>query len=157
MAYNKSLEGKTPFGAWHDTKPYVSNLKFCGYLCFTHIPDAKREKLDEKAEYGVFMGYSTITKGYRIFQPLTGKFIISRDVTFDEDAEWNWEKSEPIRQTTEREEAIELDEDNYNELLVRGTRSLAEIYQKYNVVVLEPAGYEETANDPNAGGDKDDS
>jgi len=48
------------------------------------------------------VGYNTVTKGYRIFQPLTGKFIISKDVTFDEDAKWNWEKAEPRRQTIEK-------------------------------------------------------
>ncbi|RVW30592.1 hypothetical protein CK203_086059 [Vitis vinifera] len=30
---------------------------------------AKREKLDQKAEYGVFVGYSSLTKGYRIVNP----------------------------------------------------------------------------------------
>jgi len=67
----------------------VSTLKFFGCLCFTHIPNAKRGKLDEKAEHGVLAGYNTITKGYIIFQPLTKKFIINRDVTFDEDTKWD--------------------------------------------------------------------
>jgi len=35
--------------------------------------------------------------------------------------------------------------DNIDEVPVRGTRTLANIYQRCNVAVLEPAGYEEAA------------
>ena len=70
-------------------------MKLFGCLCFTHVPDAKREKLDQKAEYGVFVGYSSLSKGYRIYQPLTEKIIVSRDVKYDEAARWNWNKVEP--------------------------------------------------------------
>ena len=42
------------------------------------------KKLDQKAKYGVFVGYSNLTKGYEIYQPLKRKIIVSRDVKFDE-------------------------------------------------------------------------
>jgi len=51
-------------------------------------------KLDKKAEVGILIGYSSMTKGYRIYQPLTSKLIISRDVNFDEFATWNWDQVE---------------------------------------------------------------
>nr|GMD97006.1 Retrovirus-related Pol polyprotein from transposon RE1 [Ipomoea batatas] len=54
--------------------------------------DVKQEKLDPKAEYGVFVGYSNVTKGYRIFQPLTGKLKVCTYVKFDETARRNWDK-----------------------------------------------------------------
>jgi hypothetical protein len=36
------------------------------------------------------LGVSEETKGYRMFNPLTKKLIISRDVIFEENATWNW-------------------------------------------------------------------
>nr|GMD88070.1 Retrovirus-related Pol polyprotein from transposon RE1 [Ipomoea batatas] len=51
----------------------------------------KRDKLDKKAEPGIFIGYSNTSKAYRIFQPQNGKCLISRDVKFMEDKQWNCE------------------------------------------------------------------
>jgi hypothetical protein len=38
----------------------------------------------------VFLGYEPGTKGYRIYDPVRDKLIISRDVQFDETRGWNW-------------------------------------------------------------------
>ncbi|KAK7318927.1 hypothetical protein RJT34_03635 [Clitoria ternatea] len=51
----------------------------------------KRDKLDKRALAGIFIGYSTFSKAYKIFQPQNGKMVISRDVHFVEDEEWNWD------------------------------------------------------------------
>ena len=80
---------KTPYEAWCGYKPLIKNLKVFGYLCFTHVPQNKRDKLDKKAEPGVFIGYSLISKAYRIFQLDSKKIIISRDVSFMENDEWS--------------------------------------------------------------------
>ncbi|KAL9444243.1 hypothetical protein AB3S75_017429 [Citrus x aurantiifolia] len=143
----KALKGKTPFEAWFGFKPSIHNLRIFGCMCFTHVPDAKREKLDQKAEYGVFVGYSTLTKGYRVYQPLTGRIIVSRDVKFDEAGGWNWATAEPKQVFTE-EKIPELQDDIIDDEPIRGTRPLTEIYQKCNMAVLEPAGYDEAAKDP---------
>ena len=37
--------------------------------------------------------------------------------------------------------------DNINDEPVKGTRSLSDIYQRCNVAIIEPAGYEEVAID----------
>ena len=42
----------------------------------------KRDKLDKKVEVGIFVGYSTLSKAYRVFQPHTSRVIVSRDVHF---------------------------------------------------------------------------
>ena len=57
------------------------------------MPQVKRDKLDKKAEPRVFIGYSNSSKAYRNFQPQNGKFLVSRDVKFMEDRQWNWEES----------------------------------------------------------------
>jgi len=51
-------------------------------LCYSHVPQVKRDKLDKRAKPGVFIGYTTISKVYKIFQPQTGKILISKEVHF---------------------------------------------------------------------------
>ncbi|RVX14481.1 Retrovirus-related Pol polyprotein from transposon RE1 [Vitis vinifera] len=85
-------------------KEYTNEIfyKFCEEAGIEHQLTApytpqqngvKRDKLDKKAEPGVFIGYSNSSKAYRIFQPQNGKILVSRDVKFMEDRQWNWEES----------------------------------------------------------------
>ena len=53
---------------------------------YAHIPDQKRHKLDDKAEKGICFGYSSQSKGYRVYNPDTHKIQVSGDVVFDENA-----------------------------------------------------------------------
>ena len=48
---------------------------------YAHIPDCQRNKLGRKSEK---LGYSSTSKGYRLFNEKTSKIIISRDVIFNE-------------------------------------------------------------------------
>ena len=84
----KALQKQTPCEAWYGHKPSLSNLKVFGCLCFSYVPQVKRDKLDKKSEPGIFIGYSNISKACRIFQPQTEKIIISRDVVFMEEDQW---------------------------------------------------------------------
>ena len=92
----KAVDGKTPFEAWYGYKPFLKNLKVFGCLCFTYVPKIKRDKLDKKAEPGIFVGYSSVSKAYRVFQPHTKKILISRDVHFMENEKWSWNNEEKI-------------------------------------------------------------
>jgi hypothetical protein len=51
-------------------------------------------KLADRSIPGVFFGYETGTKGYRIYDPIKDKLMISRDVIFDEKRAWNWGENE---------------------------------------------------------------
>lgn len=136
----KAVNGKTPFEAWHGFKPNLKNIKIFGCLCFTHVPQVKRDKLDKKAEPGIFIGYSNSSKAYRIFQPRSEKILISRDVVFMEDERWDW--------NSENERGkLQPNEDDADDLPVRETRSLADIYARCNVAVMEPAGVQEAMQD----------
>lgn len=55
------------------------------------VPEARRTKLDDKGKKCIFVGYGDRTIGYKLYNPLTKKNIISRDVVFEEDEMWNWE------------------------------------------------------------------
>ncbi|CAJ2643956.1 unnamed protein product [Trifolium pratense] len=56
------------------------------------VMEMAKTKLEETSEKCVFIGYSSMSKGYRLYNMKTNKMIISRDVVFDENASWNWEE-----------------------------------------------------------------
>lgn len=87
----RAVRDKTPFEVWYGYEPSLNFLKIFGCLCFTHVPQTQRDKLDKRALPGIFIGYSSVAKAYKVFQPQNGKIIISRDVHFMEDEEWNWD------------------------------------------------------------------
>ncbi|KAA0056914.1 Retrovirus-related Pol polyprotein from transposon TNT 1-94 [Cucumis melo var. makuwa] len=86
----RSLWNKTPQQAWTGRKPSIGHLRVFGCMAYAHIPDQKRSKLDDKSEKYVFVGYDASSKGYKLYNPVTKKTIVSRDVVFDEEASWNW-------------------------------------------------------------------
>ncbi|KAL0318554.1 UNVERIFIED_CONTAM: Retrovirus-related Pol polyprotein from transposon TNT 1-94 [Sesamum angustifolium] len=74
----KAVQNMTPIEAWSGKKPSAKHLRVFGSICYVHIPTEKRHKLEEKTEKGIFLGYSTQSKGYRIYNLKTKKLIISR-------------------------------------------------------------------------------
>ena len=85
------------------------------------------------------MGYSSTSKAYRIYLPQSNKVIVSRDVKFLESDSWDWKND---KRSEFQEENEDVDEEP-----IRGTRSLSDIYQRCNVAVMEPEGYEEATAD----------
>jgi len=62
-ALQKIISFKSCFGYKLD----LQHLKIFGCLCFTYVPQVKKDKLDKKAEPGVFIGYNSPSKAYIIF------------------------------------------------------------------------------------------
>jgi hypothetical protein len=62
-----AVEGKTPFEAWCGRKPSVNHLRVFGSICYAHIQKELKQKLDESSEKWIFAGYSSQTKGYRLY------------------------------------------------------------------------------------------
>jgi hypothetical protein len=88
----KALNGRTLYEAWHGRKPVVSHLWVFGCLAFGkelgHIG-----KLDDRSTPGVFIGYAEGSKAYRILDPGTQRVRTTRDVVFDEERGWTWDKA----------------------------------------------------------------
>lgn len=59
----KGLNNCTPHEAWFGLKPKVCHLRTFGCVAYAHIPDALRNKLDDKAEKCIFIG---IVKGAKL-------------------------------------------------------------------------------------------
>ena len=55
-----------------------------GCVAYGHVPDQHRRKLDKKSKKMRFVGYSTTSKGYRLYDEETRKVSVHRDVTFNE-------------------------------------------------------------------------
>jgi len=54
-----------------------------GCVAHVHILDQRRRKLDNKS-------HSDETKAYKLFDPMSKKVIVGRDVIFEEDKGWSW-------------------------------------------------------------------
>ena len=87
-----AVKNLTLFEVWYGYKHSLKFLRVFGCLYFTYIPQVKRDQLDKKAEADIFIGYSTISKAYRVFQPHTSRVIVSQDVHFAGNEQWNWEE-----------------------------------------------------------------
>ncbi|KAG8479622.1 hypothetical protein CXB51_029429 [Gossypium anomalum] len=144
----KALEQKIPFEGWFGFKRSVQHLRVFGCLCYAHIPAVKRDKLSKRAKPGILVGYNSVKKGYRILDPSTNKVQVSRDVVFDEKAYWNWERNQP-EATSEELMTDQFDSEqnepdmNVNDEPVRGTRTLADVYERAHVSQEEPGCFED--------------
>ena len=76
------MENKTPFEMWFGRKPNLANLVIFGSLAFAHVPKEKRRKLDPRSSKCVFVGYAS--NGYRLWNPVSRKIILARNVIFDD-------------------------------------------------------------------------
>ena len=87
-----AVRNKTPEEAWSGVKPSVKYFRVFGCISHVHVPDAKRTKLDDKSLCCILLGVSEVSKAYKLYDPISQKIIISRDVVFDEDKSWDWDK-----------------------------------------------------------------
>ena len=75
---------KTPLERWSGRVPSVKFFRVFGCLAYFHIPKNHRNKLEPKADKGIFMGYSLRRQAYRIYKPDDDKIIEVRTARFDE-------------------------------------------------------------------------
>lgn len=76
----KADMNQTPYEAWKGRKPKVSHLKIFGCIAYVLDTYSSRCKLDRKYEKCIFISYSPKSKAYRLYNPLSGKVLVSRDV-----------------------------------------------------------------------------
>jgi hypothetical protein len=87
-----AVKNQTPEEAWSGVKPSVEHFKVFGCVSHMHVPDSRRTKLDDKSLSCVLLGISEESKAYRLYDPVSQKILVSRDVVFEEDKSWNWDK-----------------------------------------------------------------
>ncbi|KAI4311917.1 hypothetical protein MLD38_036781 [Melastoma candidum] len=85
-----AIDCKTRQEVWYGTSSDYSSLRIFGFPTYAHVNDGK---LEPRAMKCIFLGYAKGVKGYRLWcteNDGTHKFIISRDVTFDESVARKW-------------------------------------------------------------------
>jgi hypothetical protein len=78
------LKNKTPQEYWTGHKPNVAHLRVFRSVGYTHIPDQRRTKLDDKNKKLMFIGYDERSKAYKLYNPIEKKIISSRDIYINE-------------------------------------------------------------------------
>ncbi|KAF8409152.1 hypothetical protein HHK36_005225 [Tetracentron sinense] len=134
----KSVKNQTPQEAWSGYKPSVSHLKIFGCIAYAQVPEAKRKKLDDRDEKCIFIGYSEKSKAYKLYNPLTNKVVVSRDVIFSEEETWNWDKEEKIKENQIEIEEQEADHGEQNQENMRQTISTPAPHASSSIVRRSP-------------------
>jgi hypothetical protein len=76
--------GRTPHEMWIGKKPDVSFLREIGCKAFVLVQNVYNPKVFSRSHEGVFVGYDTTSKAYRVWCPSMRKIIVSRNVRFVE-------------------------------------------------------------------------
>jgi len=84
MCSTSNVHNSTPYERWHKEKPDVGHLRVWGCLAYVHIQKDKRVGLSPHMEKCIFIGYPEGYKGWKFYNPLTKKVIISERADFDE-------------------------------------------------------------------------
>jgi len=81
----RSILKKTPYELFNGRKPNISHLKVFGCNCFV-LNNGKENlgKFDEKADNGIFIGYSSNSHAYRVYNKRLMIVEESVHVVFDE-------------------------------------------------------------------------
>ncbi|KAJ3702073.1 hypothetical protein LUZ61_005778 [Rhynchospora tenuis] len=77
---------KTPFELWFGRTPNISYFRVFGSKCFVLDETPKVTKFDAKSTTGIFVGYSSTSKAYRVYLPSSRVVVESVNVKFDENA-----------------------------------------------------------------------
>ncbi|KAJ4962778.1 hypothetical protein NE237_022717 [Protea cynaroides] len=75
---------KTPYELWFDKKVTAKHFKVFGSKCYMKNTSHDLGKFDDRADEGIFLGYSTSSKSYKCYNKRHGKIIESADVRVDE-------------------------------------------------------------------------
>ncbi|GFY96881.1 dihydroxyacetone kinase [Actinidia rufa] len=80
---SRVIQGKAPLYILQPASTLFPIIpRVFGCTCFVQIRSHTRTKLDDKAVHCIFLGYSSMSKGYRCYDPVTRHMYHSLDVTF---------------------------------------------------------------------------
>jgi hypothetical protein len=90
MCPTKSIDCMTPFEAWHGRKPTVHHLRTFECIVYVQNTTPHLKKMEDHGRKMIFVGYKSGSKAYRAYDPIMKRVHVTRDVVFDEQAQWDW-------------------------------------------------------------------
>ena len=81
---SSDLTKKTPYELWKGRKPNVKYFRIFGSTCFILKDRENVGKFDSQSDKGIFLGYSSISKAYRVYNKRTKKVMETINVFIDE-------------------------------------------------------------------------
>ena len=82
--YFKPGTKKTPYKLWKGRKPNVKYFRIFGSTCFILKDRENVGKFDARSNEGIFLGYSSSSKAYKVFNKKTSKVMETVNVIIDE-------------------------------------------------------------------------
>ena len=92
VVYFKPGTKKTPYELWKRRKSNVKYFKIFGSTCFILKGRENVEKFDSRSDEGIFLGYSSTSKAYRVYNKRTMKVMETVNVVIDESSDSSSEK-----------------------------------------------------------------
>jgi hypothetical protein len=97
--YLRPETNKTPYEIWRGKKPTVKYFRTFGSRCYILHDRENLGKFDPKSDEGIFLGYSTNSRAYRVFNKRTETVMESINVIIDDEeveASSEGEENQPI-------------------------------------------------------------
>lgn len=79
-----ALNGSIPYVVWKKKKPDVSDFHVFGGLAYVLVHKEKRKPFTSHTRKGIFVGYGDGVKGWKFWNLVGRKIIISSHAVFDE-------------------------------------------------------------------------
>ena len=89
----KTLVSQTPYEAFKGIKPNIKHLRVFGCVVHAKVETTNLKKLDFRSHTLVHLGTEPGSKAYRLYDPTHQRIVVSRDVVFEEDKAWEWNKT----------------------------------------------------------------
>jgi hypothetical protein len=83
--YLRPETSKTHYEIWRGKKPTVKYFQIFGSKCYILRDRENMEKFDPKSDEGIFLGYSTNSHAYRVYNTRTETVTESINVVIDDD------------------------------------------------------------------------
>ena len=90
--YFKPGTKKTSYELWKGRKPNVKYFKIFGSTCFILNDRENVGKFDSRSDEGIFLGYSSTRKAYRVYNKRTMKAMETVNVVIDKSLDYSSEK-----------------------------------------------------------------
>ena len=100
---------ETLYQRWYGKKPNLQHIRVFGCMVYSHVPEGKRKKLDNRAQKLGFIGYTDTARNYKVWDEETRRSYIRHDVIFNESDFGKPKQSVSTKPDEEKQAELELE------------------------------------------------